>query len=121
MRALAAVLGQATDDPSIGAAVLVGAAQAFCAGSDLKELGVLDIEGMQRHEGETAAVARSIAFLPLPLVAAVKAMRWAAASSSRRAATRLSPRRMRDGICPKLPMAGCRHADSARWPRASAR
>ncbi len=72
MRALEATLRQAANDPLIGAAVLAGAAPAFCAGSDLKELGGLDVPGMQRHERETAAVARSIAFLPLPVVAAVE-------------------------------------------------
>jgi enoyl-CoA hydratase/carnithine racemase len=72
MRALDTALRDAADDPAVGAAVLAGGPPAFCAGSDLKELGRLDVAGMQRHEAETAAVARSIGFLQLPVVAAVE-------------------------------------------------
>jgi enoyl-CoA hydratase/carnithine racemase len=72
MQALSRALEAAAGDPAIGAVVLAGAPPAFCAGSDLKELGQLDIAGMQRHEAETAAVARSVAALPLPVVAAVE-------------------------------------------------
>ena len=54
------------------AAVLTGAPPAFCAGSDLKELGGLSIAEMRRHEAETARIARSIAHLPMAVIAAVE-------------------------------------------------
>lgn len=59
-------------DEGIGAVVLTGAAPSFCAGSDLKELGGLDIPGMVGHELETARVARRIGMLDIPVVAAVE-------------------------------------------------
>lgn len=70
--ALSGAFGCIEADPAIGAAVLTGAAPAFCSGSDLKELGALDVGGMQRHQARTAAVARSIGGLSLPVVAAVE-------------------------------------------------
>lgn len=54
------------------AIVLTGAPPAFCAGSDLKELGVLDVPGMCAHEAETARIARQIGMLPVPVIAAVE-------------------------------------------------
>lgn len=72
MRSLAAALSKADRDPDTRAIVLTGAPPAFCAGSDLKELGGLSITEMCEHEAATAAVARSIAFLSKPVVAAVK-------------------------------------------------
>jgi enoyl-CoA hydratase/carnithine racemase len=72
MRALSAALTAADADERVGALVLTGAPPAFCAGSDLKELGGLSVAQMCAHEAETAAVARSIAFLSKPVVAAVE-------------------------------------------------
>ena len=54
------------------AVVLTGAPPAFCAGSDLKELGGLSPAAMVAHEAETARVARGIAYLPMPVIAAVE-------------------------------------------------
>ncbi|TFE37056.1 enoyl-CoA hydratase/isomerase family protein [Paraburkholderia dipogonis] len=72
MRQLAHELERAERDPSVNAIVLSGAAPAFCAGSDLKELGTLSIDGMCQHELETARIARSIAGVPKPVIAAVE-------------------------------------------------
>jgi enoyl-CoA hydratase/carnithine racemase len=58
-------------DAETHAIVLTGAAPGFCAGSDLKELANTDLAGMRAHEAHTAALARSIAFLDTPVVAAV--------------------------------------------------
>ena len=70
--ALGATLEQLAGDPDCRAVVLTGAAPGFCAGSDLKELGGLDVPAMCRHEEDTARVARRIGLLPLPVVAAVE-------------------------------------------------
>lgn len=70
--ALDAVLAGLAADPDCRAVVLTGAPPAFCAGSDLKELGRLDLPGMVAHEAETATVARRIGMLRLPVVAAVE-------------------------------------------------
>jgi len=59
-------------NPDIGAIVLTGADPSFCAGSDLKELGVMNVEEMVVHEARTARMARNIGFLDLPVVAAVE-------------------------------------------------
>lgn len=72
MCALAAALTEADRDEAVGAIVLTGAPPAFCAGSDLKELGGLPIPAMCDHEAETAAVARRIAHLGKPVIAAVE-------------------------------------------------
>ena len=58
-------------DGEIAAIVLTGSAPGFCAGSDLKELATLDLAGMAAHESESAALAREIALLDKPVVAAV--------------------------------------------------
>lgn len=78
--ALAADMIEALDDAfrrldgdgRVGAIVLTGAPPSFCAGSDLKELGRLDIAGMRRNEADTAAFARGIALLGTPVIAAVE-------------------------------------------------
>lgn len=72
MRSLNEALSAADRDPAVGAIVLTGAAPAFCAGSDLKELGPLSVEGMCDHEMATAAVARGLARLDKPVIAAVE-------------------------------------------------
>lgn len=72
MRALATTLAAADEDGRTGAIVLTGASPAFCAGSDLKELGGLSIAEMCSHEADTAAVARAIAHLSKPVLAAVE-------------------------------------------------
>lgn len=70
--ALMTAFRQLAADPGCRAAVLTGAPPAFCAGSDLKELGGLDVPAMCAHEAETARLARQIGMLPLPVVAAVE-------------------------------------------------
>lgn len=72
VRALAQALDVAESDQAVGAIVLTGAAPAFCAGSDLKELGRLSVDEMRRHEADTAAVARRIGLLAKPVIAAVE-------------------------------------------------
>lgn len=72
VQALSAALRAADADDAVRAIVLTGAAPAFCAGSDLKELGGLSIAEMCDHEADTATVARSIGFLSKPVVAAVE-------------------------------------------------
>lgn len=72
MKRLHSVLADADKDSSVRAIVLTGVAPAFCAGSDLKELGGLDIAGMCAHEAETASVARGISHLTKPVIAAVE-------------------------------------------------
>ncbi|PWC57105.1 enoyl-CoA hydratase [Azospirillum sp. TSH7] len=72
MKGLAAALRAAEQDPDVGAVVLTGAPPAFCAGSDLKELGGQSIAAMCGHEAETAAIARTIAYMSKPVVAAVE-------------------------------------------------
>ena len=57
---LASALEAASNNADVGAIVLTGEAPSFCAGSDLKELGKLDIAGMVGHELETGRVARRI-------------------------------------------------------------
>jgi len=59
-------------DDATRAIVLTGSAPGFCAGSDLKELGTMDLGGMCHHEAVTAALARSIALLAKPVIAAVE-------------------------------------------------
>ncbi len=68
---LAQVLARLDADASVHAIVLTGTAPGFCAGSDLKELAGTDLAGMMAHEAHTAAVARSIALMSTPVVAAV--------------------------------------------------
>lgn len=72
MAAFAAMLETAELDNTVRVVVLAAAAPAFCAGSDLKELGGLSISAMRTHEAETARVARLIARLPKPIMCAVE-------------------------------------------------
>lgn len=69
---LMAALDALSREDTCRAVVLTGAPPAFCAGSDLKELGGLSIPDMCAHEAETARTARQIAHLPLPIIAAVE-------------------------------------------------
>ena len=59
-------------DPSVGAIVLQGENNGFCSGSDLKFISQLDIEDMARFEQETGDMARLIAFVKKPVIAAVE-------------------------------------------------
>ena len=59
-------------DDGVNATVLGAAPPGFCAGSDLKELGKMNLQEMCRHEAVTAALARSIALLSKPVIAAVE-------------------------------------------------
>lgn len=72
MAGLLAALVDLANDDTCHAVVLTGAPPAFCAGSDLKELGGLSIPEMCEHEEETARIARRIAHLPIPVIAAVE-------------------------------------------------
>ncbi|KAA1008094.1 enoyl-CoA hydratase/isomerase family protein [Paraburkholderia panacisoli] len=65
-------LQQADRDPGVRAIVLSGAPPAFCSGSDLKELATMSIQQMCDSESQTARVARSIAGLSKPVIAAVE-------------------------------------------------
>ncbi|MGH7211443.1 MAG: enoyl-CoA hydratase/isomerase family protein, partial [Acetobacteraceae bacterium] len=59
-------------DPAIGALVIEASPPGFCAGSDLKELAGMNLDGMRRHEAAAAAMARSIGLLDKPVIAAVE-------------------------------------------------
>ncbi|MGB3290235.1 MAG: enoyl-CoA hydratase/isomerase family protein, partial [Burkholderiaceae bacterium] len=59
-------------DPSIRATILTGSAPGFCAGSDLKELGNMDLAGMCEHEADTGLFCRSISQMRKPVIAAVE-------------------------------------------------
>lgn len=72
MTELQRALVDAERDASVKAIVLTGSAPAFCAGSDLKELAGQSIDAMCDHEAHTAQVARSIAGMSKPVVAAVE-------------------------------------------------
>ncbi|NVO15512.1 MAG: enoyl-CoA hydratase/isomerase family protein [Rhodoplanes sp.] len=72
IQALDHALAAADQDDGVRAIVLTGAPPAFCAGSDLKELGGLSIADMCAHEEITAAVARKIALMTKPVVCAVE-------------------------------------------------
>jgi enoyl-CoA hydratase/carnithine racemase len=69
---LSSALDAASADDNIGAIVLTGEAPSFCAGSDLKELGQMDVAGMVDHELETGRIARRIGLLDIPVIAAVE-------------------------------------------------
>ncbi len=69
---LATSLQEFDGDPGVLAVVLEGTPPGFCAGSDLKELGQMDVGEMRVHEARTAAVARGVALLDTPVIAAVE-------------------------------------------------
>lgn len=60
------------DNADVGAVVLTGAAPSFCAGSDLKELGGMNVPQMVAHEAATAALARQLGLIGVPVIAAVE-------------------------------------------------
>ncbi len=59
-------------DSSLRATVITGSAPGFCAGSDLKELATMDLQGMCEHEADTGRFCRSISQLRKPVIAAVE-------------------------------------------------
>jgi enoyl-CoA hydratase/carnithine racemase len=59
-------------DDSVDAIVLSGAAPGFCAGSDFKFIGALDLEAMGRFEQECGDLGRLIGFISKPVIAAVE-------------------------------------------------
>ena len=71
VKSLFSAFARLDSDPHVRAIIITGAAPGFCAGSDLKELAEMDLAGMRAHEARTAALARSIALLDKPVVAAV--------------------------------------------------
>lgn len=58
-------------DDGVNAIVLRGRAHGFCSGSDLKELSSLTLEEIAATEREKARIARSVAFMETPVIAAV--------------------------------------------------
>ncbi len=69
---LASALQELDGDPGVLAVVLEGTPPGFCAGSDLKELGQMNVDEMRVHEARTGAVSRGIAMLDTPVIAAVE-------------------------------------------------
>jgi enoyl-CoA hydratase/carnithine racemase len=69
---LATTLEELDSDPGVFAVVLEATPPGFCAGSDLKELGQMDVGEMRVHEARTGAAARGIALLDTPVIAAVE-------------------------------------------------
>ncbi|UYO93448.1 enoyl-CoA hydratase/isomerase family protein [Pollutimonas sp. M17] len=65
-------LRQIESDPAIRVTIITGSAPGFCAGSDLKELANMDLEGMCAHEADTGLFCRSISQLRKPVIAAVE-------------------------------------------------
>ncbi|MQA78450.1 MAG: enoyl-CoA hydratase/isomerase family protein [Streptosporangiales bacterium] len=65
-------LAELDADEAVGAVVLAGASPGFCAGSDLRELGRMDVREMAHHEARAGQVARAVAQLGTPVVAAVE-------------------------------------------------
>lgn len=71
MQALNDAFAELDRDEGIAAVVLTASAPGFSAGSDLKELAMMNIAQMCAHEAETARVVRAIGFMEKPVVAAV--------------------------------------------------
>lgn len=59
-------------DPAVRVTVITGSAPGFCAGSDLKELATMDLQGMCEHEADTGRFCRSISQMQKPVIAAVE-------------------------------------------------
>jgi enoyl-CoA hydratase/carnithine racemase len=69
---LGSALRDLNRNDDVRAIVLHGSPPGFCAGSDLKELASMSLAEMCEHEADTAAFARSIPYLPKPVIAAVE-------------------------------------------------
>lgn len=69
---LAAMLVELDDSPDTRAVVLTGSPPGFCSGSDLTELAGLPATEKVRHEDRTGRLARMLAQLDIPVVAAVE-------------------------------------------------
>ena len=68
---LRAALRRCDADTAIAAVVLAGSPPGFCAGTHLKGLATDGLGGVAGHEVDSAALAREIALLDKPVVAAV--------------------------------------------------
>ncbi|MGB1238082.1 MAG: enoyl-CoA hydratase/isomerase family protein [Pseudomonadales bacterium] len=65
-------LAQCAEDSAVKAVVIRGASPAFCAGSDLNELGQMVLDDICALEARKAAMLRSIALLDKPVIASVE-------------------------------------------------
>lgn len=72
IRELSQRLDTLSGDEQVAVIILTGEGGVFCAGSDLKVLAGLDVDGIVEHEAETAAVVRSLQSFPKPIIAAVE-------------------------------------------------
>lgn len=72
IRAFAEELRDLRDKQDVRVVIVHGAESVFCAGSDLKELALLEAEGMVSHEAETAEVVRGLTEFPKPTIAAIE-------------------------------------------------
>ncbi len=71
MHALGDAFAELDRDDGVASVVLSATAPGFSAGSDLKELAMMNIAQMCAHEAETARVVRAIGFMEKPVIAAV--------------------------------------------------
>jgi enoyl-CoA hydratase/carnithine racemase len=71
MHALGDAFAELDRDEGVSSVVLSATAPGFSAGSDLKELAMMNIAQMCAHEAETARVVRAIGFMEKPVIAAV--------------------------------------------------
>jgi enoyl-CoA hydratase/carnithine racemase len=71
MQAFSDAFAELDCDDGVAAVVISATAPGFCAGSDLKELSMMNIAQMCAHEAETARVVRAIGFMEKPVIAAV--------------------------------------------------
>jgi enoyl-CoA hydratase/carnithine racemase len=71
-RQLAAAFAQLDDDDDVGAIVLCGSGRAFCAGSDVREVGALRGGAAQRYVQLDFATKNAVAGVSKPVVAAIQ-------------------------------------------------
>ena len=90
MRAFSDAFVELDRDDSVAAIVISATAPGFCAGSDLKELAMMNIAEMCAHEAETARVVRAIGFMEKPVDRRGQRLR---ARRRRRSCRRLRPDR----------------------------